>query len=139
MSKTWYPQINYENCIECAICTDMCTHEVYDKDEAPKPVVIFGEGCVQGCKDCGDACPSDAITYFGDDGKEKDSGCGCGSDCDGDCDCHSDGNADSSCGDDCACHTKEKVETVSDGACYVPSEKAESEACCVPSDKSSCC
>ena len=92
MSKTWYPVIDEEKCTMCGMCTDQCPHGVYDMKEAPKPVVVFPEGCVQGCTGCGNMCPSDAITYFGDNGEAAGScgeGCGCGEDCcGGACNCH---------------------------------------------------
>ncbi len=84
MAKTWYPMINEELCTECGACTDKCSHGVYDKDQAPKPVVVYPDGCVDGCKGCGSLCPSEAISYYGDSIDQKD-GCVCG--CDGECDC----------------------------------------------------
>ena len=80
MSKTWYPVIDNENCIECGACTDKCKNGVYDLKKAPAPVVIFTEGCIQGCHGCGNLCPSGAITYFGEQG-EKGDDCGCGCSC----------------------------------------------------------
>ena len=43
MSKGWYPVIDYEKCVGCMACNDMCRHGVYK-------------------------CPVGAIHYFGDDG-----------------------------------------------------------------------
>lgn len=31
MSKTWYPVIDYEKCIECGACTEKCKHGVYNQ------------------------------------------------------------------------------------------------------------
>jgi len=91
MSRTWYPMINYENCIECGACVNHCTHGVYNKQKAPRPVVIFPDGCIQGCTGCGSLCPSEAIEYFGDtkEGNGETNACCCqdGSGCNGDCDC----------------------------------------------------
>ncbi len=84
MSKTWYPLINGELCTECGICVDKCTHGVYDKEKAPRPVVTYIEGCVQGCTGCGSLCPNGAITYFGD---ASQTGCGDGCCCEGGCNC----------------------------------------------------
>ena len=82
MSRTWYPMINGELCTECGACTSKCTHGVYNKDKAPRPVVIYTEGCVQGCTGCGSLCPSGAISYFGDTLKAScDEGCDCGEGC----------------------------------------------------------
>lgn len=79
MSKTWYPVIDYGECIECGACTAKCSHEVYDKQKAPTPVVVFPEGCVQGCHGCGSLCPVNAISYVGEKAEvTEDSGCGCG-------------------------------------------------------------
>ena len=66
MSKNWYPVIDYNECGECGACVDKCMHDVYDKLKAPSPVVIFPEGCIEGCKGCGDLCPNSAIQYVGD-------------------------------------------------------------------------
>ena len=78
MSKTWYPVIDNEKCIECGTCTDKCKNGVYDQKEAPAPVVIFPEGCIQGCHGCGNLCPAGAISYAGDqETKGDDCGCGC--------------------------------------------------------------
>ncbi len=69
MSKTWYPVINYEECIGCMVCNDMCKHGVYKPDEEiGKPKVVYGNGCVHGCHGCEKKCPVNAIHYFGDDG-----------------------------------------------------------------------
>ena len=91
MSKTWYPMINYENCTECGACVEHCTHGVYNKEKAPRPVVIFPEGCIQGCTGCKSLCPSEAIAYFGDmedsNGEAKASCCKEGDECKCDCDC----------------------------------------------------
>ena len=78
MSKTWYPIINYDLCIECGACTDKCKHGVYDKAQAPRPVVVKPEGCVQGCHGCGNLCPSEAIEYAGDKSSTSNTACSCG-------------------------------------------------------------
>ena len=89
MSKTWYPVVDGEKCIECGACIDKCTHGVYDTAQTPTPVVAAPDNCVQGCHGCANLCPAGAIIYFGDTG--QDNGCGCS----GDCDC------DDGCGGDC--------------------------------------
>ena len=78
MSKNWYPVIDEENCIECGACVKKCTHKVYSKADAPRPVVVFPEGCVQGCHGCAALCPSEAISYFGDTGNSQTGGSCCG-------------------------------------------------------------
>ena len=69
MSKGWYPIIDYDKCVGCMVCNDMCKHGVYKPDaDIYKPKVVYGNGCVHGCHGCGNACPMGAIHYFGDDG-----------------------------------------------------------------------
>lgn len=81
MSKTWYPVIDYETCIECGACTDKCKHGVYELEKIPTPVVIIPENCIQGCHGCGNLCPVEAISYVGDNGEGSGNcGCSCGND-----------------------------------------------------------
>lgn len=69
MSKNWYPVIDYDKCIGCMLCNDMCMHGVYKpNDETDKPKVVYGNGCVHGCHGCERKCPEGAIHYYGDNG-----------------------------------------------------------------------
>ncbi len=77
MTKIWYPVIDYVKCTECGTCTQKCKHGVYDRSKAPCPVVVFPEGCVQGCHGCGNLCPQNAIVYVGDNAGQSADGCGC--------------------------------------------------------------
>jgi len=77
MSKTWYPVINYEKCIECGSCTNKCKNGVYDIKKAPTPVVIQPENCVHGCSGCGKLCPVGAIEYVGNTKIQGNQNCGC--------------------------------------------------------------
>jgi len=90
MSKTWYPKINYENCVECGACVEHCSHGVYNKEKSPRPEVINPDNCVEGCKGCGSLCPVEAIEYFGDTGNNESNGFGCNTNC-----CCGDQNTDS--------------------------------------------
>ena len=63
MSKDWFPVIDYEKCIECGACVEMCPSDVYNKELHPHPVVINPNGCGTGCSGCGSACPTEAIRY----------------------------------------------------------------------------
>jgi NAD-dependent dihydropyrimidine dehydrogenase PreA subunit len=110
MSNTWYPVINYENCIECGICTDQCTHGVYDEAKVPRPVVVKPEECIQDCKGCGSLCPNDAITYFGDTANNivSEEGCGSGCNCGPDSDCGSDNDSGCGCAPNEECGEKEE-------------------------------
>ncbi len=80
MSKTWYPVINLEKCNACMTCVNFCRHGVY-KVKDGRPVVVYPEGCVHGCKGCSKRCPADAIEYVGDSTGSCCSGSGCGCDC----------------------------------------------------------
>lgn len=76
MSKTWYPVIDYEVCKECGACFNKCKHRVYKK-EGNRPVVVFTEGCIEGCRGCQKLCPTGAIQYIGDTEQNDSSNCGC--------------------------------------------------------------
>jgi NAD-dependent dihydropyrimidine dehydrogenase PreA subunit len=77
MSKTWYPVINYALCTACGSCIKKCSHGVYDKAKAPHPVVVFPEGCIQGCHGCGNLCAVQAIEYFGEASPGDNPSCAC--------------------------------------------------------------
>lgn len=92
MSKQWYPVINYEKCTECGACIEKCSHGVYREERAPRPVVAYPEGCIEGCTGCERLCPSGAIEYFGYTMAERtgccdDAACGCDDTASGDCCC----------------------------------------------------
>lgn len=100
MSEKWYPVINYEKCIECGACVEMCPNGVYEKDTM-HPNVIHPENCCDGGKGCQSKCPAEAIEYVGDTGAAvkcecgsgsedsagDESGCGCGCSCGSDSGC----------------------------------------------------
>lgn len=77
MTKTWYPVIDYEKCSECGACNEKCKHGVYDTSKKPTPVVVYPEGCIQGCHGCGKLCPQQAIQYVGDSANNSSGGCCC--------------------------------------------------------------
>lgn len=76
MSRTWYPEINYERCTDCGACIEKCSHDVYDKSQQ-HPVVINTMGCITDCRGCQELCPVQAISYVGDIFKDYVPGC-CG-------------------------------------------------------------
>lgn len=82
MSKNWYPIIDTEKCIECGICVNHCSHNVYDKEKSPVPIVVFEQNCIDGCGGCASKCPTNAISYIGD---KKDNANSCGCNCNGKC------------------------------------------------------
>jgi NAD-dependent dihydropyrimidine dehydrogenase PreA subunit len=67
MAKTWYPVVDYLECVECGTCVQFCPHGVYDTSKAPSPLVVQPDNCVDRCHGCGNRCPQGAITYAGDD------------------------------------------------------------------------
>ena len=60
------PEIDYEKCIACGKCTDICTEDVFfgtegfGKKEGAKPKVTYPDACVL-CYLCVEECPVDAI------------------------------------------------------------------------------
>ncbi|HCC02789.1 MAG TPA: 4Fe-4S ferredoxin [Ruminococcaceae bacterium] len=90
MAKTWYPVIDYLVCAECGTCAAKCPHGVFDSAKAPSPVVKNPEACIDHCHNCGNRCPTGAITYVGDNTswvpphgtqKSKETGCSCEGHC----------------------------------------------------------
>jgi len=81
MSPKWYPVIDYSVCVECGACVNFCKNGVYDKTKMPSPVVIFPEGCIEGCHGCESICPEKAIEYVGDTKGSPSKGCDCGGSC----------------------------------------------------------
>lgn len=66
MSKTWYPIIDEQLCIGCLSCVAFCPHGVYEECDG-KPHITHPENCIEHCHGCElHACPSGAISYFGD-------------------------------------------------------------------------
>lgn len=84
MTKTWYPIVNYLNCIECGACIKKCPNGVYDYLNAYSPLIKNPEACIDHCHGCGSLCPAGAITYMGEDTgwtpnhKAEKTGCSCG-------------------------------------------------------------
>jgi len=87
MSRTWYPVIDFEKCTECDACIAKCPHGVYDLKKRPTPVVVNPENCIQGCHGCGNLCPTEAISYVGDQGEDS-----------GNCRCSCEGDQGGCCG-----------------------------------------
>lgn len=73
MSKQWYPVIDPQKCNGCMACYNKCKRGVYDiVDNFPK--VANPEGCMDGCHGCGNLCPMQAISYYGE-GNTMNNGC----------------------------------------------------------------
>jgi NAD-dependent dihydropyrimidine dehydrogenase PreA subunit len=70
MSLDWYPIIDQGKCMDCLICYKFCPHEVYTL-EGYKLTVTRPENCITRCHGCEKKCPSEAISYFGDDGEHS--------------------------------------------------------------------
>ena len=77
MSKMWYPVINKEKCIDCMECIKKCSHGVYEVKNGD-PYVANPDNCVQNCHGCQKICPTEAIEYVGETGKNEPSICSCG-------------------------------------------------------------
>jgi NAD-dependent dihydropyrimidine dehydrogenase PreA subunit len=54
--------IDYDNCINCKTCTQICPMGVY-KDEGEKVSIVDGDECIA-CMGCVGACPVDTITVI---------------------------------------------------------------------------
>ena len=78
MSEKWYPVINYETCSDCEACFKKCSHGVF-KTDGKKTVVVYKEGCIDGCRGCQKLCPTKSIEYVGDETKAKNCSCDCSS------------------------------------------------------------
>lgn len=65
MSRHWYPIIDLALCDRCGACIRKCTHGVYDR-LSTVPVVVFPEGCVEGCRGCQLRCKKHAIAFAGE-------------------------------------------------------------------------
>lgn len=94
MAKSWYPVIDYSECMECGACIKKCPHGVYDIGKAPVPVVTAPENCIDHCHGCGNICPKGAITYVGENTgwtppkkQMENKDCGCSGGCSGGCSC----------------------------------------------------
>lgn len=64
MSKTCYPEINRNMCIECGTCVANCKFGVFEKRR--KPIIKDGDGCNESCTICKMVCPMGAIKYAGE-------------------------------------------------------------------------
>lgn len=62
MAANWYPIIDASKCTHCNSCVDFCAHGVYE----PGPEVVNPNACVEFCRGCSKICPSEAISYYGD-------------------------------------------------------------------------
>ncbi|WP_158905746.1 ATP-binding protein [Rectinema subterraneum] len=62
MAANWYPVIDEAKCASCNSCVDFCAHGVY----GPGPKVVAPHACVEFCRGCSKICPSEAISYYGD-------------------------------------------------------------------------
>lgn len=66
MAQNWYPIVNEELCSACSSCIDFCKNGVLEANGLGIPQVVKPEACIEFCRGCAKLCPSEAITYFGD-------------------------------------------------------------------------
>lgn len=88
MSNNWYPIVDEVDCIKCGVCIDQCHNQVFNLENAPKPVVATPENCLAGCSGCGVSCPTGAITFLAEDSKRPGQSkycTGCNQPCHGGC------------------------------------------------------
>lgn len=65
MAKSWYPIINEDTCASCGDCLNFCQNGVFEMGDL-YPAVVAPDNCVEFCRGCSKICPSEAISYFGD-------------------------------------------------------------------------
>lgn len=65
MAANWYPVINLNTCSNDDTCVDFCPHGVFEHDVL-HPIVVNPDACVEFCRGCQKACPTNSISYFGD-------------------------------------------------------------------------
>ena len=61
MKKKNFIYVNYQLCKACGFCIEFCPKDVFEADEAGKPVVKRLDDCIQ-CGLCMYYCPDYAIT-----------------------------------------------------------------------------
>jgi NAD-dependent dihydropyrimidine dehydrogenase PreA subunit len=65
MAATWYPAIDADTCSNCNSCADFCSHGVFEQGD-DHPIVVNPNACVEFCRGCSKLCPTESISYFGD-------------------------------------------------------------------------
>lgn len=58
----WFPTVNAEKCIGCALCYTTCGRGVYEMQNN-KAVAAHAMSCMVGCTTCSNVCPVQAITF----------------------------------------------------------------------------
>jgi NAD-dependent dihydropyrimidine dehydrogenase PreA subunit len=58
----WYPTVDGQTCIGCALCYTTCGRGVYEMEEN-KASVVKPLSCMVGCSTCGTVCPVEAISF----------------------------------------------------------------------------
>lgn len=64
MAKKRRPKIDYDKCIGCLICVDMCENGRFKTNAENLPEVDSSKECEDSCGDnCMSNCPTGAISY----------------------------------------------------------------------------
>lgn len=67
MARTWYPILNKDTCVDWGTCMEFCPHGVYSTNGDGSIVVVSPIDCVEFCQGCAKICPTESISYFGDE------------------------------------------------------------------------
>ncbi|MFB3881391.1 MAG: ATP-binding protein [Armatimonadota bacterium] len=62
----WFPTIDYSKCDFCMECDKFCPHQVYEKREGDRKLVVANpRNCVVFCRACAKTCGPDALSFPG--------------------------------------------------------------------------
>jgi NAD-dependent dihydropyrimidine dehydrogenase PreA subunit len=59
----WFPTISSELCNGCGACLELCAHNVYERDENGKVIVVDPFSCIVGCCFCKSVCNPKALLF----------------------------------------------------------------------------
>lgn len=59
----WFPTISAPLCNGCNACLELCAHDVYERGEDGKVIVVDPFSCIVGCCFCKSVCEQKAIMF----------------------------------------------------------------------------